>query len=125
MPCNCKIAKKLTTGCNSLEIGTISSTSTAVLIYVQNDSTGTTYVQSATSSGAGVVTLDTTKPSLGWYHPNTTYTIWITLASAYNRDVTEDITVGGSAYSCFVVQFERQIGDDEQFDNITSQKITV
>ena len=124
MPCNCTIAKHLTTGSTSIEIGTISSNSTDVYIYVRNNATGTIYRQSATSSGAGLVTLDSSLPS-GWYHPSATYDIWVTLQTADNQDDTETITISGTDYTCLQVRFERIIGDDEQYDNITSQKILV
>jgi len=125
MPCNCTIAKHLTTGSTSVEIGTIGSNNADVYVYVKNNATGVIYRQGATSSGAGVVTLDSSKPSTGWYHPGATYTVWVALQTADNQDDAEEITIGSTAYNCFIVRFERIIGDDEQYDNITSQKISV
>jgi hypothetical protein len=125
MPCNCNISKVLTTGSTSIEIGTISSNNADVFIYVENQATGVIYRQEATSSGAGVVTLDSSLPSTGWYNPSATYKVWVTLDTADNLDDAETITISGTDYTCFIIRFERIIGDDEQYDNITSQKITV
>lgn len=123
MPClTCKPAKKLISPGGTLVLGTISDTDTDVYIWAENTATGVKNRQEATSSGAGLVTMDLTDPKTSFYHDNATYEIWVT-------DQTEDVsdaltlTIGSQTTECISVRFERSLSPTGTFQTDTAQTI--
>lgn len=104
----------------NLVVGTVTSASTAVFVYIQSVATGELTRYSVTSNGAGLVTIPITKNNMR----DSTYSLWITLASAGSMEDREDITVSGTptATKCIDLHFEYvrdTAGDAVVFLNIT------
>lgn len=111
--------------CNAnLIIGNIGLNNTAVYIYVQDLSTGATHRQSATSSGAGLVTLSMALP-VGFYSPDHTYELWITLQSATNILDRKDITIGVEVNNCLNPIFQNIVDANNINISYTTQTIAL
>lgn len=102
---------------DSLIVGTISSLTTAVFIFVKDITTGKIVRFEETSDGAGLVTITglDTEPD---FMPNHSYELWITLALATSIEAKEDITVPNAAASteCISLNFEYT---GEEYTSIT------
>lgn len=99
----CTKAKPIPTCITNLTIGTITALNTAVCVYIKNLTTGRLLRFSATSTGSGLVIVDIS--SQDWM-PGHDYELWVTLASAVNIEDRENVTVSGTAYTCFELSFE-------------------
>ncbi len=102
----CTAIKEVPTCTTNLQIGTIGSIDTAAFVFVHNLSTGLTYRQSVTSSGAGLVTLLMANPRQDFYNPSSAYEIWVTLATGTPVE-REDLTIGGILFedACLNIPF--------------------
>ncbi len=103
---NCQITQMIPVCVENLQIGTISSLTTAVLVYIED----TTLINKpvpheVTSDGAGLVTI-TGLDTLPDFMPNHSYKCWITLASATSIEDRETITIDAIDYTCFYLRFE-------------------
>jgi hypothetical protein len=91
----------------SLIVGTISSLTKDVHIYVKDITTGKVVRFEETSDGAGLVTITGlgTEPD---FMPDHSYELWITLADATSIEDKEDITVPNAAETteCIALNFE-------------------
>lgn len=125
MLCNCSKVNNLITPGTNVIIGTIADVNTAVYIYTQNTTTKRIERQAVTSDGAGAVVLDMQSPDPYFYQANVEFNIWITLASAANMYVTEEITIDTIEYDCLLVEFERVVAGDNIYIEETDQTITV
>jgi hypothetical protein len=124
MACNnCTSTKTLSTCAGVLTLGTIASLNTAVYIYIKNSS-GYIYRQSTTSSAGGVVTLNLALPNPDFYHPNGTFEVWVTLASA-DIETRLSITISGTAYSCFNLSFQKHYDVDGDPNTTTTQTLAI
>lgn len=125
MSCNsCTNTKVLSACAGNLTIGTISALTTAVYIYVKNPA-GYVYRQSATSTGAGVVVLSLALPDTNFYHPNGTFEVWVTLATA-DRSTKLSITIGAvTTYTCFNLTFEKTYDASEDAITYTTQTLAI
>lgn len=124
MACNtCDNTKTLSSCAGNLTLGTIASVSTAVYIYIKSPS-GYVYRQSATSSGAGVVLLNLALPDTSFYHPNGTFEVWVTLATA-DRTTKLTVTIGATGYTCFNLKFEKTYDASEDAITYTTQTLAI
>lgn len=120
----CQRAKELTAGAGTVILGTISSLSTAIYINVQNTATKAIYRQSATTDGAGVVTLDITDPSAQAYYFNTDYDVWVTLQTG-DISTTQNITINAVAYQCLLLRFVTPLGSSNTYVTDASQTVEI
>lgn len=105
MSCNCCQQTKPISNCvTTIVIGTITNLSTAVYVYFKNKSTDKIFRFSATSSGAGLVSITVGNQK---FTNNHAYECWITLASATNLEEKLPVTISGmtGTYTCFLVPF--------------------
>lgn len=105
MSCNCCQQTKPIANCvTTIVIGTISNLSTAVYVYFKNKSTDKVFRFSATSSGAGVVSITVGSQK---FTNNHAYECWVTLASATNLEDKLPVTISGmtGTFTCFLVPF--------------------
>ena len=129
--CNpCQQANSLPSCLDTLVVGKIDSTSTAVYVYLKNHTTDAPPVRfDAVSDEDGYVEFD-----LGSFEPmpNHSYEIWITLTTAKNLDCREDMQPADcdnpyitTTYTCFALTFTYV--DDEALERLyyVSQTITV
>ena len=101
---NCTESNQIPECVDTITIGTIANLNTAVYIYIRNLSTGYVHQQAATSSGAGLVILDSTLPDKSFYNENHLYELWITLQSAgINNKKT--ITIDAEVQDCLLLNF--------------------
>jgi hypothetical protein len=123
MACNnCTNTKTLSTCAGELTLGTISSLSTAVYIYVKTPS-GYTHRQSATSTGAGVVKLNLAQPDTFFYSTGT-YEVWVTLATA-DQETRLTVTISGTGYTCFNLKFNKHFDNDGAINTVTTQTLAI
>jgi hypothetical protein len=123
MPCLvCTPTKPIIKCTTNLILGIIAETSADIWIHVRNITTGKLYRQSATSSGAGVVTLDKTKPSTYFYSPNHAFELWVTLEES---TFVESITIGAEEVTCLNPVFENPTDDDNLNISQTTQTVAL
>lgn len=122
---DCSRTKPIPSCTTSLILGTVTSLSTAVYIYVRNLTSGKLYRQAVTSSVAGLVTLDKTEPSSYFYTPNHAYEIWVTLVSATDIDSRLILTIGTSTATCLNPVFEKPTDNDNLNITYASQTVAI
>lgn len=110
MSCSsCAKTKPILSCVTELTVGTVANLTTALYIYIRNNTTNRLYRFEETSSGAGlvVVTLDEVQMI-----PGHNYELWVTLASATNIEQKLDVTIGDETNDCFDVSFQRVFNTD-------------
>lgn len=109
----CTAIKEVPTCTTNLQIGTIGSNNVATFVFVHNLSSGLTYRQAVTSSGAGLITLLMANPRQDFYNPSSAYEMWVTLATATPVD-RQDLTIGGVVFTdaCLNVPFTIYVDDN-------------
>ncbi|MDX1373376.1 MAG: hypothetical protein R3321_12955 [Nitrososphaeraceae archaeon] len=125
---NCSRVKDIPSCVDAIVIGTISSLTTAVYIYFQ-DQRGVVNRLTSTTSGAGLITLDLTDTGNDDFRivPNMLYDVWVTLQSATSITDKEDITVSGdnvNTYDCVSLKAEK-IRDEADVITITSETLVL
>ena len=107
----------------NLVIGTISSLNTAVKVYVANKTLDDRILEySVTSSAAGLVTIPITPQRFSEDH---SYEIWITLATAANISMRQNITISGEISDCVNLQFETIWQSTNAIQTYTDQILAV
>lgn len=106
--CNpCLITDTIPVCVNSLVVGTISSLTTDVFIYIKDITTDVVVRFEEQTNGAGLITITglDTQPD---FMPDHSYELWVTLESATSIDDREDITVPNAANTteCIALCFE-------------------
>lgn len=101
---NCDKTKPILSCVTSLTIGTCAYNSTALYVYVRNNTTGRLYRLTTTSSGAGLIVV-TTIADIQMI-PDHNYEVWVTLASATNIDERIDITIDAAVKTCLDVAIQ-------------------
>lgn len=107
---NCEKSKPILACISTLTVGTISNISTAVYVYLRNNTTGRTYRYSTTSSGAGVVSVDI---SAQQHIPEHDYELWVTLASATNTEEKLTLTISSETMTCVSLSFVRAFNNTD------------
>lgn len=82
---------------DSIALGSM-TIDTDIYIYVKNLYSGYIHKQEAISSGAGLVTLDLTKPSKDFYNKDSASEIWVTLRTDNDKI---DFTINAVSLDCF------------------------
>jgi len=95
----------------TLTVGTIANISTAIYIYIHDHTTDRLVRYSATSDGAGLVTVDLSDGQQ--YAEDHDYELYITLASATNIEEKVSFTINAVAYSCVALNFKRAYDNDD------------
>lgn len=106
----------------NLIIGTISSLNTSVYVYISNLTTGREIRYTVTTSVAGLVTIPITPQRFSEDH---SYEIHVTLATASNINVKENITIGGDVSDCVSLRFETIWNNDNTIATFTNQTLTL
>lgn len=104
----------------TLNIGTISSLSTAVWVYLKNHATGRIDRYSVTTTGAGLVALTISSVKVIPDHP---YEVWVTLQTATNVEANETITISAVDYTCLAVRFKRVMDSADTVEAETTQTL--
>lgn len=118
--CNTSIpTKPIPTCIGTLSIGTIPDLNQAVKIYIEDITTGRIEYYSATSTGAGLVTVDLTGVEFSDKH---SYQIHIEKEGTQN---IYSITVGGEADQYYQVRFFSAMDDGESYDmaSVTLERV--
>lgn len=101
----CQRTKVLPRCSTQLTIGLINHVSQTIYIFVENVTTGYRIRQEATSTATGVVNIDMTDPNRNFFSPNMQYEVWVTFRDTSIEERVR-ISLGGSAFDCFVLEFE-------------------
>lgn len=120
----CTSIKEIPTCTTNLELGTIGSNNTDVFIFVSNITTGLNYRQAVESSAGGVVTLIMANPRQDFYNPNSSYEVWITLATGEPID-REDITIDGILFEDACLNIPFTIYADDNNNPVTYVTVAV
>src|SRR3990167_11332956 len=119
----CTKPKPIARCITNLVIGTISSINTAVKVYIANKTLDDRIVEySVTSSATGLVTIPITPQRFSEDH---VYEIWITLATAANINMKQNITISGEVSDCVTLQFETIWTNTNTVQTYTDQKLAV
>lgn len=112
--CNpCSASKPVLACTTDLTVGTISSLSTAVFVYLKNHTTGFIKRYDVTTTIAGLVVITLSSNDI---MPDHDYELWVSLASATNTDERENITIDAVVYTCVKPVFRRVYGTDNVLD---------
>ena len=114
----CQNTKSVLNCLTNLTIGSLSN-STSYYAYFKNSSSGKLNRVSGTTNGNGIFTiaLDFTPLS------NSTYEVWVTLASAENIEAKEQILIDGIETDCLYVIFQRVYNSSNSSITATTQKL--
>jgi hypothetical protein len=105
MACNtCHQLTEVPECSSTLNLGTLALLNTELYIYVKNLHSGYVHKQEAISSGAGLVTLNTTEPSKDFYNKDYAYEIWVTLRTNNDR---VNFTINTVVLDCFNPSFHQ------------------
>ncbi len=108
----------------NLQVGTITSLTTAVQVYIEDITLQTKPVAyPVTSDGAGLVTI-TGLDLLPDFMPNHSYVLWVTLDDATSIEDREVITIASVDYTCFQLRFEYVKNPDGTNKTYTTIAIT-
>lgn len=106
----------------ALTIGSISSLSTDVFVYIENIATGRIVRYSATSDATGKVIIQITPQQ---FSENMEYEGWITKRDAGNIEVRESIVIGAESQTCAYISFQNVITSDNTNTVYASQTLTI
>lgn len=121
---NCQITEMIATCVKNLEIGTITSFNTDILIYIEDDTTGAKPIAfPSTTDGAGIVEL-TDIDTFPTFMPNHSYKLWVALESATSVESRETITINAIEYTCFNIRFTRVKQPDNTAQIYTNLTLT-
>lgn len=119
---DCTKPKTIARCITNLIIGTISSINTAVKVYVTDKTLDRIIEYSITSSAAGLVTIPITPQRFSEDH---SYEIHITLATAANVNMKQNITISGEVADCVLLRFETIWDNDNLIQTFTDQTLAV
>ena len=91
-------------------------------MYISNLTTGREIRYTVTTSVAGLVTIPITPQRFSEDH---SYEIHVTLATASNINVKENITIGGDVSDCVSLRFETIWNNDNTIATFTNQTLTL
>lgn len=115
MSCNnCTQTKPILSCTTVLTVGDSAYNSTAVYVYIKNNTTGRLYRFSATTSLTGLITATITDVQM---MPGHNYELWVTLASATNTDERIDFVIDGETVSCLDVTYLRVFNTDDDLQS--------
>ena len=106
----------------NLIVGTITSLNTAVMVYIKDISTERTIEYSVTTSGTGLITIPITPQRFSEDHA---YELHVTLASAVNISVKENITIGGDVDNCVNLRFKTIWDNNNAIATYANQTLTL
>lgn len=93
-------------------------------VYIRDNNTTQVRAMDATSDGDGILQIDLSAQTPLWFHPNSTFTLWVTAKDA-DISATEEITIGEDQYTCFDLRFERMFVNGHALGALPEQTITV
>lgn len=105
------LAKNIFKCTETLEIGTIEANK-AVHVYFQRINSNYIYKVEATSSGAGLLTVDI--ENLNWFRPLFKYNVWVNDPAAMSPQEPIVITLDEVEYFGFVFGVENVVGNDSK-----------
>jgi hypothetical protein len=98
----------------TLTVGDSAYNTTAVYVYIKNNTTGRLYRFSVTTDGAGLITANISSVQM---IPDHNYELWVTLASATNTEEKIDFTIDGETKNCLDVSFQRVFNTDDELQS--------
>ena len=120
---DCLKPKTIARCITDLIIGTISSINTAVKVYIADKTTDDRVIEySVTSSAAGLVTIPITPQRFSEDH---SYEIHITLATAANINMKQNITISGDVADCVLLRFQTIWENDNTIQTFTNQTLAL
>lgn len=119
---DCIKSKPVARCLTNLIVGTISSLNTAVYVYIIDLTTEREIRYSVTSSAAGLITVPITPQRFSEDH---SYEIRVTLITAANVDMRQNITVSGEIADCVALRFETIWQNDNTIATYTNQTLAV
>lgn len=105
----------------SLVIGTVPYNSQAMYIYFENLSTGRVLRLSATSSIAGLLTVDITEID---FPANQDFEVHVS-RDTDPLDTQTEITIGATEYDCLIVRFEKPLDNEGEPIAYGTQTLTI
>lgn len=121
--CNsCISAQPIARCITNLIVGTISSLNTAVYVYIKNLTTGRDVRYAVTTSAAGLITVPITPQRFSEDH---SYELYVTLTTANNISVKQNITISGEVSDCVSLRFKTIYNNDNEIVTYTNQTLTV
>jgi hypothetical protein len=120
---DCHHTKPVARCVTNLIIGTISSLATAVKVFIADKTTEDRIIEySLTTSAAGLITIPITPQRFSEDH---SYEVWVTLTTADNINVRQNITIGTDVANCVDLQFETVWKNDNTIATYTNQTLTL
>lgn len=108
----------------NLIIGAMPDADTAYTLYVLDQNSEVTKPINITSDSQGMLTFNMNDYP-GFFHPNTSYKAWVTIAGEGLND-TQDITFDQyNVYPCVLLEFNTVSESSESLIGIENQEVTV
>ena len=120
---SCHKPKPVARCITNLIIGIISDINTAVKVYIADKTLDDRTIEySVTSSIAGLITIPITPQRFSEDH---SYQLWITLSTAANVNMRQNITISGDVADCIDLRFQTIWDNDNAIQTFTDQTLAL
>ena len=120
---SCHKPKPVARCITNLIIGIISDINTAVKVYIADKTLDDRIIEySVISSAAGLVTIPITPQRFSEDH---SYQLWITLSTAANVNMRQNITISGDVADCIDLRFQTIWDNDNAIQTFTDQTLAL